>query len=77
MRTGEVTAVAPLTLLEEPPAMSYAAVCSSSPVCLSVGRDLRVSRRGRGGSLAGPCRFWAAPTPASRAAVSSGRPTSS
>jgi len=36
MRTGEVTAVAPLTSPEEPPVMSCAVVFLPSPVCLSV-----------------------------------------
>ena len=43
MRTGEVTAVAPLTSPEEPPATSCAVVFLRSPVCLAVVRVLFVS----------------------------------
>ena len=69
MRLGVGSAPEPSGLPEGSPAMSFAAALFSSPVCLSVGRDPRVSHHGRGGSLAGPRRLWAAPALASRAAV--------
>ena len=44
MRMGEANTVAPMASPELSPAMSHVAVLSSSPVCLSVVRDPRVSR---------------------------------
>ena len=46
MRMSELTAVAPLTLSEESPAMSFAAALFSSPAYLSVAWVPRISRRG-------------------------------
>ena len=45
MRLDEVSTEVPLDSPERPPAMSYAAVRSSSPACLSVAWDPCVSRR--------------------------------
>ena len=43
MRMSELTAVAPLTSPEEPPATSYAAVSFSSPAYFSITRAPAVS----------------------------------
>jgi len=77
MRVDEVNIVVLLDSPEEAPATSCAAVSFSSPVCLFVARVPHMSRRAEGWSLAGPRRVWATLAFASRAAVSSGRPTSS
>ena len=50
MRMGEANTVAPMSSLELSPAMSYAAVLSSSPVCLSVVRAPLVSWRTEAGA---------------------------
>ena len=80
MRTGEVTAVAPLTLPEEPPTTSCAVVFLPSPVCLSVAWGPLVSRRAEGGSQPRLRHVWAAPAPTYArvlwAAVLSGQPSS-
>ena len=57
MRAGEVTAVAPLDSPARPPATSYAAIRSSSPACLSVAWDPRVSRRSQAGVSMGHVVF--------------------
>ena len=53
MRTGEENIVVPLDSPERPPAMSYAAVRSSFPACLSIAWDPRVSRRSQAGASVG------------------------
>ena len=57
MRTGEVTAVAPLDSPELSPTMSYAVVFLPSPTCLSVAWDPRVSRRSQAGVSVGRVAF--------------------
>ena len=59
MRTGEVTAVAPLDSLERPPTTSYVVVFLPSPICLSIAWGPLVSRRAEGGSQPGLHRVWA------------------
>ena len=80
MCTGEVTAVAPLTSPEEPPATSCAVVFLPSPICLSVAWGPLVSHRAKGRSQPGLRRVWATPAPAYArvlwATVPSGRPNS-
>ena len=60
MRTGEVSAVAPLDSPKMPPATRCAAVSSISPACLSVERVPYVSCYSGGRSQPGPRRGWAA-----------------
>ena len=72
MRMGEVNTIAPMASPELSPATSHAVVFSSSPACLSVLRDSRVSRRtqagtGVGRAASGPC--WHLQTHALWAAV--------
>ena len=50
---GEVNTLALMASLELPPAMSYAVVLPSSPVCLAVLRDPLVSRRAQAGAGVG------------------------
>ena len=57
MRTGEENIVVPLDSPERPPAMSYSAIRSSSPACLSVAWDPRVSRRSQAGVSVGHAAF--------------------
>jgi len=49
MRTGEENIVVPLDSPERPPATSYAAIRSSSPACLSIAWDPRVSHHSQAG----------------------------
>ena len=60
MRMGEENIVVPLDSPGRPPAMSYAAIRSSSPTCLSVTWAPFVSRCCRGGSQPRLRRVWAA-----------------
>ena len=57
MRTGEENIVVPLDSLERPLATSCATVRSSSPACLSVAWDTRVSRRSQAGASVGRATF--------------------
>jgi len=66
---GEANTLAPMASPELPPAMSYAVVPSSSPVCLADSRDPFVSRRDQAGADLGHAVFWAALARASRAVV--------
>ena len=57
MRMGEENIVVPLDSPKRPPATSYAVVRSSSPACLSVAWDPRVSRRSQAGVSVGRVAF--------------------
>ena len=67
---GEANTLAPMASPELPPAMSYAVIPSSSPVCLADSRDPFVSSHAQAGADLGRAVFWAALARASRAAES-------
>ena len=65
---GEANTLGPMASPELPPAMSYAVVLPSSPVCLAVLRDPVVSHRAKAGADLGRTVCWAALARALRAA---------